>query len=108
RNTHRATLPTTTKLPLSISCWPSSTITLVQIGLTILSFGSGWLNEIRVRRMLGRSARSNQPSAASLRLHHGWTEARIAEVMSVSERTIQQGWRSAGAKLQDPVRGGVI
>lgn len=41
---------------------------------------------------------------ASLRLYHGWTEARIAELFDVSEWTIRQRWEFALAKLRHALR----
>jgi RNA polymerase sigma factor (sigma-70 family) len=49
-----------------------------------------------------------QREAVSLRLHHRLTEAEIAEIFQVGERTIQQRWQSAAAKLNEALRGGGV
>lgn len=40
-----------------------------------------------------------------LSFYHGWTQARIAELFEVDERTIRRRWKSAGEKLQAVLAG---
>jgi RNA polymerase sigma-70 factor (ECF subfamily) len=41
----------------------------------------------------------------SLRFYHGWTEANIAELFGVTERTVRRRWASGCARLSDALGG---
>ena len=38
--------------------------------------------------------------------YHGWTQAQVAELLQISERTVRRHWKSALAKLYAALRGG--
>jgi RNA polymerase sigma factor (sigma-70 family) len=40
-----------------------------------------------------------------LAFYHGWTHARIAELLQVSERTVRRHWQSACLRLNEALGG---
>ena len=40
-----------------------------------------------------------------LAFYHGWTQAQIAELFGVDERTVRRRWRAAGEKLHAALGG---
>ena len=46
---------------------------------------------------------AEEREVVGLRFYHGWPENRIAELLGVSDRTVQRWWKSALAKLKAEV-----
>lgn len=47
----------------------------------------------------------DEREVVSLAFYHGWTHARIAELLQVSERTVRRYWQSACVRLADALGG---
>lgn len=48
---------------------------------------------------------AEEREVVGLKFYHGWTEEEIAELFSVSPRTIRRRWASAGARLVEALGG---
>lgn len=46
---------------------------------------------------------AEERETVGLMFYHGWTQAQVAELMVVTERTVQRWWRAAIQKLRDQV-----
>jgi RNA polymerase sigma factor (sigma-70 family) len=46
---------------------------------------------------------AEEREVVGLTFYHGWTQAQIAELFGVDERTIRRRWRAACLRLQDLV-----
>jgi RNA polymerase sigma-70 factor (ECF subfamily) len=48
---------------------------------------------------------ATEREVVGLSFYHGWTQAQIAELFQVDERTVRRWWRSACARLSEALRG---
>jgi RNA polymerase sigma-70 factor (ECF subfamily) len=48
---------------------------------------------------------AEEREVVGLTFYHGWTQAEIAELFGVDERTVRRRWRSASLKLNDALGG---
>jgi RNA polymerase sigma factor (sigma-70 family) len=44
---------------------------------------------------------AQEREVVGLAFYHGWSQAEVAELFGVSERTVQRWWQSALLKLRD-------
>ena len=48
---------------------------------------------------------AEEREVVGLAFYHGWTHARIAELLQTSERTVRRHWQSAGLRLNEALGG---
>jgi RNA polymerase sigma-70 factor (ECF subfamily) len=48
---------------------------------------------------------AEEREVVGLKFYHGWTEAQIADLLGVTERTVRRWWRSAGRRLAEQLGG---